>query len=152
MGHFSKQCPEPQHEWKGRANLAQEEKVEEALLMVRIGEVILAAPVEHDTDLVLLNEKRSKAIATEDVGRSDTSWFLDSRASNHMCSRREYFSELDMSVRGFVKLGNDTTVEIEGRGTILFNCNSGEHLTLPEVYFIPKLCSNIVSLGQLDEI
>jgi hypothetical protein len=60
--------------------------------------------------------------------------------------------ELDTSVRGFVKLGGDTTVKIEGRGTILFICKNGEYLTLPEVYFIPKLCNNIVSLGQLDEI
>jgi hypothetical protein len=40
------------------------------------------------------------------------SWFLDSGASNHMCGRCEYFSELDTSVCGFVKLGNDTTIEI----------------------------------------
>jgi hypothetical protein len=152
MGHFSKQCPEPQRERKGRANLAQEEKEEEALLMARIGEVVLVAPAERDTDLILLNEKHSMASVTEEAGRCDTSWFLDSGASNHMSGRREYFSELDTSVRGFVKLGDDTTVEIEGRGTILFVCKNGEHLTLPEVYYIPKLCSNIVSLGQLDEI
>jgi hypothetical protein len=152
MRHFSKQCPEPQRERKGRANLAQEEKEEEALLMARIGEVVLVAPVERDTDLILLNEKHSMASATEEAGRCDTSWFLDSGASNHMSGRREYLSELDTSVHGFVKLGDDTTVEIEVHGTILFVCKNGEHLTLPEVYYIPKLCSNIVSLGQLDEI
>jgi hypothetical protein len=136
MGHFSKQCPEPQRERKGRANLAQEEKEEEALLMAHIGVVVLVALAEHDTDLVLLNEKRSRATATEEAGRCDTFWFLDSGASNHMCGRSEYFSELDTSVRGFVKLGDDTTIEIEGRGTILFVCKNGEHLTLPEVYYI----------------
>jgi hypothetical protein len=100
MGHFSKQCPEPQRERKGWANLAQEEKEEEALLMARIGKVILATPAERDTDLVLLNEKRPKATAMEDAGCCDTSWFLDSGASNHMHGRHEYFSELDTSVRG----------------------------------------------------
>ncbi|XP_073362959.1 uncharacterized protein [Aegilops tauschii subsp. strangulata] len=42
-------------------------------------------------------------------------------------------------------------MQIEGRGMIMFQCLNGEHLVLSEVYFIPRLCSNIVSLGQLDE-
>jgi hypothetical protein len=152
MGHFSKNCPEPRRERRERANLAQDQEEEQALLMATVGAVTLTSqpprPIEH----VLLNEKRSKASATDETGRCDTSWFLDSGASNHMCGRRDFFSELDTSVHGFVKLGDDTSVEIEGRGTILFTCKSGEHLTLSEVYFIPKLCSSIVSLGQLDEI
>jgi hypothetical protein len=69
-----------------------------------------------------------------------------------MCGRRDFFSELDTSVHGFVKLGDDSSVEIEGRGTILFTSKNGEHLTLTEVYFMPRLCSSIVSLGQLDEL
>ena len=85
-------------------------------------------------------------------GDCDTVWFLDSGASNHMCGRREFFSELDTSVHGFVKLGDDSSVEIQGHGTIVFTGKSGEHLTLTEVYYIPRLCSSIVSLGQLDEI
>lgn len=30
-------------------------------------------------------------------------------------------------------------------------CNNGEHRALTEVYFIPKLNANLISLGQLDE-
>ncbi|KAK1632622.1 hypothetical protein QYE76_006937 [Lolium multiflorum] len=120
--------------------------------MARVSEVLLATPDERGGEIVLLNEKRSRAMATDGTSHCDTSWFLDSGASNHMCGRREFFSELDPNVHGFVKLGDDTSVEIEGRGMILFNCKSREHLTLSEVYFIPKLCSSIVSLGQLDEL
>jgi hypothetical protein len=151
--HFSRDCKEPRRERKGRVNLAQgEEKEGEALLMARLGEITLvhreATHVEH----VLLNEKRSQATAMTQAGRCDTAWFLDSGASNHMCRRREVFSELDTSVHGFVKLADDSSVQIEGRGTILFTYKNGEHLTLSEVYYIPRLCSSIVSLRQLDEV
>jgi hypothetical protein len=104
--------------------------------------------VEH----VLLNEERSQAQPAV-IGKScDTAWFLDTGASNHMSGRREIFSELDTGIRGYVKLGDGSDVQIEGRGLILFQCRNGEHLVLSEVYFIPRLQSNIVSIGQLDEI
>ena len=40
---------------------------------------------------------------------------------------------------------------IEGLGTILFTCKTGEHCTLAGIYYIPWLTASIVSLGQLDE-
>jgi hypothetical protein len=42
-------------------------------------------------------------------------------------------------------------VAIEGKGTVLFACKSGEHRRLEGVYYIPRLTTNIVSLGQMDE-
>ena len=33
----------------------------------------------------------------------------------------------------------------------MFQCKNGEHKALTDVYYIPKLRSNIVSIGQLDE-
>jgi hypothetical protein len=42
-------------------------------------------------------------------------------------------------------------VQIEGMGTILFQCKNGEHHAFADVYFISNLTTNIVSVGQLDE-
>ena len=50
-----------------------------------------------------------------------------------------------------MKFGDGSVVEIEGRGTILFVSKGGEHRKLTDVYFIPRLKANLVSLGQLDE-
>jgi hypothetical protein len=36
-------------------------------------------------------------------------------------------------------------------GTILFQCKNGEHHAFVDVYFIAKLTTNIVSVGQQDE-
>lgn len=34
----------------------------------------------------------------------------------------------------------------------MFQCKNGEKRTLSDVYYIPSLCSNIISLGQLSEV
>jgi hypothetical protein len=34
---------------------------------------------------------------------------------------------------------------------VLFAYTNGEHRALSDIYFIPRLRSNIMSLGQLDE-
>jgi hypothetical protein len=43
-------------------------------------------------------------------------------------------------------------VRIEGHGTIMFVCKNDESWSFDRVYFIPRLTTNIVSVGQLDEI
>jgi hypothetical protein len=50
-----------------------------------------------------------------------------------------------------VRFGDGSIVQNEGRGTILYQCNTGEHRALSNVYFIPRLDTNIITVGQLDE-
>ena len=40
---------------------------------------------------------------------------------------------------------------IEGKGSVRVECKSGEQLHLTEVYFVPSLSSNIISLAKLSE-
>ena len=54
---------------------------------------------------------------------------------------------LDSGIRGTVKFGDGSIVEIEGSGTILFISKGCEHRKLTGVYFIPRLKANFVSLG-----
>ena len=78
-------------------------------------------------------------------------WCLDTGATHHMTGRREFFTELDSSVRGSVKFGDASGVEIKGAGSVVFTAASGEHRLLTGVYYIPALRNSIISLGQLDE-
>jgi hypothetical protein len=68
-----------------------------------------------------------------------------------MTGRREFFTELDSDVRGSVKFGDASGMEIKGVGSIIFAAESGEHRLLTVVYYIPALRNSIISLGQLDE-
>ena len=48
-----------------------------------------------------------------------------------MTGSKEAFSELDDNVTG----------------TIIFRCQNDEHRALTDVYYIPQLCSSIISIG-----
>jgi hypothetical protein len=83
--------------------------------------------------------------------RDPRSWICDTGATNHMTGSRAAFADLDTAVSGSVRFGDDSMAEIEGRGTVLFNCKNGEHRSFTGVYYILRLTVNIVSLGQLEE-
>lgn len=78
-------------------------------------------------------------------------WVLDIGATNHMTGARSAFSDLDTGVHGTVWFGDGSVAEIEGSGTVLFNCKNGEHRALTGVFYLPRLAANIISVGQLDE-
>lgn len=52
---------------------------------------------------------------------------------------------------GQVRFGDGSTVDIKGKGSILFKCKNGEELIFNEVHYIPTLRNNILSLGQMSE-
>ena len=60
-------------------------------------------------------------------------------------------SNLDESVRGAVRFGDGSKVEICGIGAVTITGKNQEHRVLSEVYYIPSLKCNILSLGQLEE-
>ena len=67
-----------------------------------------------------------------------------------MMGSKAAFSELDDDVTDKVKFGDGSRVAIQGRDTIIFRCQNGEHRVLTDVYYIPQLCSSIISIGQLN--
>lgn len=75
-------------------------------------------------------------------------WFLDSGCSNHMTGKKEWFVHLDETFRHSVKLGNDTKMDVMGKGNIVIEIK-GQTQTVTDVFFIPELCNNLLSMGQL---
>lgn len=68
-----------------------------------------------------------------------------------MSGNRLFFYRLDESITGVVQFGDDSHINIKGKGSIKFILKGGEKKSLNNVYFIPGLRSNIVSLGQATE-
>ena len=58
---------------------------------------------------------------------------------------------LDETIKGSVKFDDDSVVKILGKGTVLLQSENGQHILLHDVYFVSKLTSSILSLGQLNE-
>jgi hypothetical protein len=127
------------------------EAEEEALLLAHARiELSPAAPAA--ATLLHLDESKARAFLGDGSSKDMIEgWCLDTGATHHMTGRREFFTELDSSVRGSVKFGDASGVEIKGADSVVFTTASGEHKLLTGVYYIPALRNSIISLGQLDE-
>ena len=148
-GHWAKDCRQPR---RAQAHVAQAEEEQPALFMAHAStEPPPAAPAA--AALLHLDEAKAHALLSSGSGGSDKidGWCLDTGATHHMTGRREFFSELDSNVRGSVKFGDASAVEIKGAGSVIFVAKNGEHRLLTGVYYIPALRNSIISLGQLDE-
>jgi hypothetical protein len=64
-------------------------------------------------------------------------WVLDTRVSNHMPGSWATFSSIDSRIVGTVKFADGSAVNIEGIGTMLYECKTCEQKALTNVYFIP---------------
>ncbi|XP_076951545.1 uncharacterized protein LOC143624939 [Bidens hawaiensis] len=78
-------------------------------------------------------------------------WYLDNAVSKHMTRNRDYFSELNDSITRRIKFGDGSCVMIKGKGSILLEGKTGEQKLLTDIYYIPDLQNNIISLGQATE-
>ena len=104
---------------------------------------LLMTVVEDVSDLLLHG--------SEGASSDPALWYLDTGATNHMTGRREFFSNLDKSSTGSMKFGDNSRIQIRGKGEIEVNQGDGSILCLGNVLFVPKLEANILSLGRLDE-
>lgn len=87
----------------------------------------------------------------ENEDRKRSVWYLDNGASNHMCGRKELFTELDETVHGQITFGDNSHAEIKGKGKVVITQRNGENKYISDVYYVPALKSNLISLGQLLE-
>jgi hypothetical protein len=166
-GHWAKDCRQPRRQ--GAAHMAQAKEEESSLFLTHASPVLqpkgeaskgeaLASLHTHSTppltSSALLHNDEPRATGFLDDDSDDDKlegWYLDSGATHHMTGCIGHFADLDCNVRGFIKFGDKSTVEICGIGSIVFVGKTDEHKLLPGVYYIPALRNSIISLGQLDE-
>lgn len=74
-----------------------------------------------------------------------------SRASNHICDKKEKFIDLDENIQGNVSLGDSSKLDVEGKGKILLSLKNGKEDFIFTVYYVPNMKSNILSIGQFLE-
>ncbi|XP_020271909.1 cingulin-like [Asparagus officinalis] len=78
-------------------------------------------------------------------------WYLDTGASNHMCGHKHLFVEMQKIEDGHVLFGDASKVRVKGRGKICFLQKDNKEGSIENVYYVPDLKSNILSMGQLLE-
>ena len=153
LGHFERECRKPRRDRESKdkdtskqeANLSFTQDDEPALLFTE--------STKEGSKQLLLNEKNMVPKISQGNNQNVDSnvWYLDNGASQHMTGYRTKFKELNEEVTGKVKFGDGSTVDIKGKGTVAFLSKDGNEKVFHDVYYIPELRSNIISLGQLSE-
>jgi hypothetical protein len=110
-------------EWGENANYAQFDDEEEMLLMAKA-----ACDEESKTEV----------------------WFLDSGCSNHMIGNKDWLYEFDENYKDSVRLGDDSRMNVVGRGNIKL-CINGKIHVITSVFYIPGLKTNLLNIGQIQQ-
>lgn len=85
----------------------------------------------------------------EKLGTNST-WFLDSCASRHLCNDQTLFSDLKAKSIDFVTAAGQV-IRTEEIGTVVIPLVDGNNIELHNVAFAPRCDLNLISLGQLQE-
>ncbi|XP_018498687.2 uncharacterized protein LOC108865752 [Pyrus x bretschneideri] len=85
----------------------------------------------------------------EEVDREEL-WFLDSGCNNHMCGKKEMFTDLDETFRKSMKLRNNSSLAVLGKGNVRMEVN-GIMQVITGVFYVPDLKNNLLSIRQLQE-
>ena len=81
----------------------------------------------------------------------DSSWVIDSGATIHCTSRRDFFSSYTPGDFGVLRMGNDGSSKIIGRGDVCLQTSNGTQLILKGVRHAPDIRLNLISVPRLDD-
>jgi hypothetical protein len=82
----------------------------------------------------------------------DDMWIIDSGASRHMKGDQARLSELNERKTSYkVELGDKSTYPVEGFGQASIKLESGNHVHLSNVLYVPGLEKNLVSISCLED-
>ncbi|KAJ0865779.1 putative RNA-directed DNA polymerase [Helianthus annuus] len=85
------------------------------------------------------------------ITRDDSSWVVDSGATCHVTSQRDFFSSYTPGDFGVVKMGNNGLSKIIGVGDVCLKFDTGMELVLHNVKHVSDIRLNLISAGLLDD-
>jgi hypothetical protein len=84
-------------------------------------------------------------------GQHKDLWLLGSGCSNHMKGNKDLLSCIYSSISSNITLGNDSLVKVKGKGTVPILTKQNVKKDIHNVYHVPDLTHNLLSVGQLIE-
>jgi hypothetical protein len=139
-GHYANRCPGGEEKKGDEAHHSRVENIEPTLMLMvtKVLEPIELAPraiAGVQQHVVFLDERKvmSELHLTSGVKKAGAAWYLDNGASNHMSGDADKFHDLDAGIVGKVRFGDGSAVEINGMGTLVFQCKNGDQWLLLDV-------------------
>lgn len=134
-GHFRKDC-ERYKRWKKNKMKDRNDKEK-------------AAKAEDDN-----SEDWNYCLAAGHKSLCENAWCIDSGATSHMSSSRDFFTEIE-ATRDGVKLADGKVAKVEGIGRGMLKCAGHEGQTIclnvANVLYVPTLNDNLLSVRRLVE-
>ncbi|CAH9117929.1 unnamed protein product [Cuscuta epithymum] len=85
------------------------------------------------------------------ITHDDSSWVVDSGATCHVTSQRDFYSSYTPGNFGNVRMGNNGQLKIAGIKDICLKFDTGIELVLHNVKHVPDMRLNLISAGLLDD-
>ena len=80
------------------------------------------------------------------IGINTKEWWVDTRATRHVCSDKKKFSSYHSIDNGEqLFMGNSSSSKVEGQGKVVLKMTSGKELALNDVLHVPEIRKNLVS-------
>ena len=98
-------------------------------------------------DLVIVYDENLINVACDDSG-----WVIDSGASFHVTSRKDFFSSYTLGDFGVLKMGNNDTSKVVGIGTVCLETSNRTKLILKNVRHAPDICLHLISTSVLNDV
>ena len=86
-------------------------------------------------------------VTTRDEEKFKDQWYLNLGCSSHMSGRKDWFINLNPSMKNMVKFANDNTLAAEGIGDVMIMRKDGKRLVISNVLYILGIKSNLLSIG-----
>lgn len=107
-----------------------------------------------DDDSFSDNTPHQAYIATSNS--SQTNWYLDTAASNHMTNDISFFETIDTSYTSTVNVANGQACKVYGAGEGRIECLTKKGKTtvlkLTNVLYVPNFDCSLISIGTLDKL
>ncbi|PON46342.1 hypothetical protein PanWU01x14_252290 [Parasponia andersonii] len=98
---------------------------------------------EDETLLMMVHDNKNKLEV--DI------WYLDIGYSNHIYGSKSFFSYLNEDYRTTVSFGDHSKINVMRKGDVQIKNNSDSIEIMSNVFYVPDLKSNLLSLGKLQE-
>lgn len=98
-----------------------------------------------------ISEETLNMATVTNEGNHGDEWFLDTGCSTHMLGRKDWFIEMDHSIKSRVGFADDRTMKVEGVGKVKIKKKDGFVCFISGVPYVPGMKSNLLSIGQLLE-
>ncbi|KAK0597296.1 hypothetical protein LWI29_023800 [Acer saccharum] len=135
-GHIKKYCRQLKRDYKNEKG--KEKKTDNSNDGDRFSTITDDFLVVYDDDVV-------------NLACHETSWVIDSGASIHATSRRDFFASYTSGDFRDVKMGNNAVAKVVGMGDVCLETNNGMMLLLKNVKHIPYIRLNLISTSKLDD-